>query len=189
LLKKEWWDWGGFIAVKLNNESKSYRNTLTQIEKKWAEFLPDEPFLFYFLNERLQNLYTEEIRTARISLTFSILAILIASLGLFGLTLFTTEKKTREIGIRKVMGAKVASIVLLIIKNISILMLISIALAWAASYKIMTDWLQDFPYKMDLKFWIFILSALIAFLIALITVSLQAYRAAQANPADSLRYE
>ncbi|MGC9341526.1 MAG: ABC transporter permease, partial [Bacteroidales bacterium] len=85
LLKKEWWDWGGYISLKLNSEEKSYKNTIKQVEKTWQEFLPDEPFLYYFLDEHLEKLYTEEIRTAKISLTFSILAILIASLGLFGL--------------------------------------------------------------------------------------------------------
>jgi putative ABC transport system permease protein len=189
LLKKEWWNWGGYISLKLNSEKKSYQNTIKQIEKTWQEFLPDEPFLYFFLEEHLENLYTEEIRTARISLTFSILAILIASLGLFGLTLFTTEKKTREIGIRKVMGAQASSVVLLIIKDISILMLIATGIAWLASWKIMGNWLQDFPYRTELSLWIFIVAAVIAFIIAIITVSLQAYRAALANPADSLRYE
>lgn len=189
LLKKESIDWGGYITIKLNDESKSYKNTIKQIEEKWKEFLADEPFLHYFLDDRLQSLYTEERRTARISLTFSILAILIASLGLFGLTLFTTEKKTREIGIRKVLGADISNIILLIIKNISILMLISILIAWGASYKIMSNWLEDFPYRTKLSIWIFISAALVAFLVALITVSLQAFRAARANPVESLRYE
>ncbi len=189
LMKKEWWDWGGYISLKLNSEEKSYKNTIKQIEKTWQEFLPDEPFLYFFLDEHLAKLYSEELRTAKISLVFSILAILIASLGLFGLTLFTTEKKTREIGIRKVMGAQVYSVVLLIIKDISILMLIATALAWVASWKIMGNWLQDFPYRMHLSLWIFVLAAVIAFVIAVITVSLQAYRAALANPANSLRHE
>ena len=189
LLKKDWWDWGGFISVKLSKDIKSYRNTVRQIENTWQEFLPDEPFLYFFLDEKLENLYKEEIRTARISLTFSILAILIASLGLFGLTLFTTEKKTREIGIRKVMGAKIQNIILLILKDVSILMLISTVIAWIAAYRIMSNWLQDFPYRTDLDIWIFIVSAGISFLVATITVSIQAYRAAVANPARSLRHE
>ncbi len=189
LLKKEWWDWGGFISVKLSEDIKSYRNTIRQIENTWQEFLPDEPFLYFFLDEKLESLYKEEIRTARISLTFSILAILIASLGLFGLTLFTTEKKTREIGIRKVMGAKIQNIILLILKDVSILMLISTVIAWIAAYRIMNNWLQDFPYRTDLDIWMFIVSAGVSFLVATITVSIQAYRAAVANPARSLRHE
>lgn len=189
LLKKEWWDWGGFISLKLSSDIQSYRNTIKQIEKTWQEFLPDEPFLYFFLDDKLESLYKEEIRTARISLTFSILAILIASLGLFGLTLFTTEKKTREIGIRKVMGAKIQNIILLILKDVSILMLISTVIAWIAAYRIMSNWLQDFPYRTDLDIWIFIASAGISFLVATITVSIQAYRAAIANPARSLRHE
>ncbi|MFW5644988.1 MAG: ABC transporter permease [Bacteroidota bacterium] len=189
LLKNEWWDWGGFISIKLSKDIKSYRNTIKQIEKTWQEFLPDEPFLYFFLDEKLESLYKEEIRTARISLTFSILAILIASLGLFGLTLFTTEKKTGEIGIRKVMGAKIQNIILMILKDISVLMLISTVLAWIAAYKIMSNWLEDFPYRTDLDLWVFIVSAGISFLVATITVSIQAYKAATANPARSLRYE
>lgn len=189
LMKKEWWDWGGYISLKLTSEEKSYNNTLKQVEKTWQEFLPDEPFLYFFLDEHLEKLYSEEIRTARLSLTFSILAILIASLGLFGLTLFTTEKKTREIGIRKVMGAQISNVVLLIIRDITILMLIATGIAWVASWKIMGNWLQDFPYRTDLSVWIFFVAAIIAFIIAIITVSLQAYRAGLANPADSLRHE
>lgn len=175
--------------MKMSGKTRSFKNTIKQIENKWQEFLPDEPFLYYFLDERLENLYTEERRTARISLTFSILAILIASLGLFGLTLYTTEKKTREIGIRKVLGARVLNVITLIVKNISFLMLISTLLAWLASYKIMSNWLEDFPYRINLSLWIFIGAAMIAYIVALITVSMQAYRAAKANPADSLRYE
>ncbi|MFW5820598.1 MAG: ABC transporter permease [Bacteroidota bacterium] len=189
MLKQDWWDWGGYISLKLSRDKKSYRSTVSQIEKAWQEFLPNEPFIFFFLDEKLESLYKEEIRTARISLTFSILAILIASLGLFGLTLFTTEKKTREIGIRKVMGAKNQDILFLILKDISLLMLISTIVAWVAAYRIMSNWLQDFPYRTDMDLWIFIVSAGISFIVATITVSIQAYRAATANPANSLRHE
>ncbi len=188
-LKKEWWDWGGYISIQLDGNPKGYRHTVKQIEKTWQGFLPDEPFLHFFLDDKLESLYHEEKRTARISLTFSILAILIASLGLFGLTLFTTEKKTREIGIRRVMGARATNIILLIIKNISVLMLISTLLAWIIAYKIMSNWLQDFPYRTQLELWFFLVSAGVAFLIAFVTVSIQAYRAASANPARSLRHE
>lgn len=189
LLKKEWWTWGGYITVKLEENIKSTGPTMEQIEKKWKEFNPTDPFIFYFFDDQYRQLYTEEIRTGRLSLGFSLLAIIIASLGLFGLTMYTTEKKTREIGIRKVMGASAGNIVLMIVKNITVLVVIATLIAWAASWKIMVTWLQAFPYRIELSFWIFILAAVFALTLALITVSLQAYQAARANPAESLHTE
>ncbi len=189
LLKPGNWNAGGYISVSLEKNSRSTQNTISHIENIWKSFRPEDPFLFFFLDDRLNTMYTEEVRTGRLSLTFSILAIFIASLGLFGLTLFTTEKKTREIGIRKVLGALMKDVILLIIKDISILIAISTVIAWLLSYKIMENWLQSFPYKIKLGGWIFILSAGIAFFVAICTVSFQAWRAARANPAESLHYE
>ena len=188
LLKPREW-WGGYGNVKLNGDPSGYNNTLKQIEKLWSEFAPGEPFLYYFLDDEFRKLYNEEIRIGRISLVFSILAILIASLGLFGLTLFTTEKKTKEIGIRKVMGAGSSSIVLLILKQIAGLLVFSTLIAWAASYFIMDNWLQDFPYRVKMGVGVFLFSAGIAYLISILTVGAQALKASWKNPADSLRYE
>jgi len=189
LLKREWWTWGGYITVQLSDNNKSIKPAIKQIEEKWNEFLPEEPFLYEFFDDSYKRLYNEEIRTGRLSLIFSVLAIIIASLGLFGLTMYTTEKKTREIGIRKVMGASTHSIILMILRNISVLVVIATLIAWAASYKIMLNWLEGFPYRINLSIWIFVLASLFALLIALVTVSIQAFRAARANPVDSLHNE
>jgi len=188
ILKPENW-WSGFANIRLTGDPENYKNTIHQLEELWNEFAPGEPFLYSFLDDQFRLLYDEEIRTGRISMTFSILAILIASLGLFGLTLFTTEKKTKEIGIRKVMGASEKNVILLIIKDISLLMIISTVIAWIASYFIMKSWLQDFPYKVNIGISVFLLSAAIAYLVSLLTVGIQAYRAARQNPADILHYE
>jgi putative ABC transport system permease protein len=187
LKPKDWW--GGYGNLRLTGEPSSYKNTIEQVEKLWNKFAPGEPFLYFYLDDHFRQLYNEEIRTGRISMIFSILAILIASLGLFGLTLFTTEKRIKEIGIRKVMGASVKNVVFLILKDISILLLMSTALAWTASYFIMENWLQAFPYKVNIGVSIFLLSAGMACLISFITVGIQAYRAAIKNPADILHYE
>ena len=110
-------------------------------------------------------------------------------MGLFGLTIYTTEKRTKEIGIRKVMGARIRDVILMINKKIIILLIISAIPAWIISYMIMKNWLENFPYRIGIEIWVFLAATLIAFFIALATVSLQVYRAASSNPADSLRYE
>jgi putative ABC transport system permease protein len=180
---------GGYGNVKLSGNPSGYAGTIENIENLWNEFVPGEPFLYFYLDEHFRSLYNEEIRTSRISLVFSILAVVIATLGLFGLTLFNTEKRTKEIGIRKVMGAGSLNIILLILKDIAILLAISTAIAWTASWFIMNDWLEDFPYRINPGIAVFLFSAGIAFLISFITVGLQARNAAGKNPADSLQYE
>ncbi len=189
LFKRDWWSWGGYISVRLEPGSGSTQNTMNQIEGVWKSFKPEEPFLYFFLEEHFYNMYNEEVRTGRLSLTFSILAIIIASLGLFGLTLFTTEKKTKEIGIRKVLGAQMKDVIFLIIKNITILLVISTGIAWILSFWIMENWLRSFPYKVKLSLWFFVAAAAVAFVVAILTVTIQAWRAARANPVDSLHYE
>ncbi len=183
-------DWGGgYGNIKLSGSSTGYHSTLQKIENLWNEFVPGEPFLYFFLDEHFRSLYNEEIRTGRISMVFSILAILIATLGLFGLTLFNTEKRTKEIGIRKVMGAGNGNITLLILKDIALLLLIATAIGWTVSWFVMDNWLQDFPYRANMGITVFLLSAGIAFLIAVLTVGIQARNAARKNPAESLQYE
>ncbi len=189
LLNPGTWTAGGYISVQLEKGIKSTRNTVNQIENTWKTFKPADPFLYFFLDDKLNTMYQEEVRTSRLSMTFSILAIFIASLGLFGLTLFTTEKKTKEIGIRKVLGAQMKDVIFLISREITILIAISTVIAWLLSYKLMEAWLQSFPYKIKLSVWIFLAASSIAFIVAILTVSTQAWRAARLNPAESLHYE
>jgi putative ABC transport system permease protein len=117
------------------------------------------------------------------------LAIVLACLGLFGLASFTAERRIKEIGIRKVLGASVSSIVFLLGKDFSLLVLIANIVAWPIGYYVMHRWLQDFAYRIDIGWWIFILAAVAVFVITLLTISYQSFKAANTNPADTLRYE
>ena len=121
--------------------------------------------------------------------TFSVLAILIACLGLFGLVTFITEQRTKEIGIRKVLGSTVTGVFILLAREFIKWVLIANLIAWPVAYYFMSNWLQDFAYRIDITFWPFLLSGLVALLIAVITVSYQSIRAALANPVESLKYE
>ena len=179
----------GYISVKLEEEEESILAAVNQIKKIWADFTDDEPMQYFFLNERLQQLYREEQRSGKLALAFSLLAIFLACLGLYGLMMYTTQRRAKEISIRKVHGASKLRIVLLIIQDVSGLLVLSAFIAWPFSWKIAGSWLEDFAYRIDLSPFIFISGAILAFLIALITVSAQAYSAAQAKCARLLRYE
>ena len=149
----------------------------------------DAPFQFFFLEDELHSYYKEERRTGRLSLLFAILSTFIACLGLFGLTLHHTHRRTREIGIRKAMGASIGNVILVVSREVVILMGISVMFAWILAYLFMHNWLQDFPFNIGFKPWIYFVSAFSALLIAVMTVSLLAYRAARRNPAHTLHYE
>lgn len=153
------------------------------------EMTADAPFQFFFLEDELNSYYKEEQRTGRLSFLFAILSTFIACLGLFGLTLHHTHRRTREIGIRKAMGATIREVVMVVSREVLLLMFISILLAWIAAYFFMQNWLQGFPFNIGFKPWIYMVSAVSALIIALISVSLLAYRAARRNPARILHYE
>ncbi len=137
----------------------------------------------------LDNYYAEEKRTGIITMIFSILAIFIASLGLFGLTLYNSQKRIREIGIRKVMGATEGNIITVISKSVGYAVGISILIAMPAAYFMMQDWLRDFPYNVGFQPLLFISAALLAIIIAMVTVTITTLRAARINPAMALHYE
>jgi len=141
------------------------------------------------LDEAYDNLYKSEIRLNIFFRLFTLIAIIISSLGLFGLASFMAERRTKEIGIRKVLGASVPSIVIFISRGFTKWVLLANILAWPVAYYFMNKWLQNFAYRIDLSVWIFFLSGLAAFGIALVTVSYQSIKAATANPVNSLRYE
>ncbi len=187
--KEEDLEWSGYITVRLGVAGVGIPITLNQIKKKWMEMSNEAPFQFFFLDDELDNYYKEERRTGRLSLMFAILSILIASLGLFGLTLHNTTRKTREIGIRKAMGASIREVVLEVSREIVILMSASVLLAWIAAYFFMQNWLEGFPFHIRFQPWIYIISALTAMIISLVTVTILAYRAATSNPAQTLHYE
>lgn len=176
-----------YVFVKL--DTADIQNTLIDIESTWKSFFPDTPFEFHFLDEAYDKLYRSEQRMGSLFNTFTILAIVISCLGLFGLASFMAEKRTKEIGIRKVLGASIAGIIILLNKQFTRWVLIANVVAWPIAYYVMSKWLQGFAYRINLEIWIFALAALAALVIAVFTVSYQSVRAALANPVDSLRYE
>jgi len=180
---------GGYITLRLAGGEESIEAALNHLDNKWEEFANDQPLEYFFLDEELNSYYAEEKRTGSITLIFSILAIFIASLGLFGLTLYNSQKRIREIGIRKVMGATESNIVRAISKSTIFAVGISILIAMPASYFMMQDWLRDFPYNMGFQPLLFISAALLAIIIAMVTVTITSLKAARTNPAICLHYE
>jgi len=177
----------GLISFRIKTEDIS--GTIGFMRKVWDEFLPGEPFAYSFLDERFSDTYKSEQKLGKIFAVFSGLAIFISCLGLFGLAAFMAEKRTKEIGIRKVLGASVSHIIRLMVKEFVILVGAANLIAWPVAYIIMRGWLDDFAYRISLGVHLFVLAGLVALLISLTTVIYQAAKAALANPVNSLRYE
>jgi len=178
---------GDYISIRLGPDNLS--KTLALLEKKWEEFTPDQPFEYFFLDDSFDKLYRSEQRAGQLFTAFSIIAGLIACLGLLGLAAFSTEQRTKEVGIRKVLGASVPSIIVLLTKGFTKWMLVANLIAWPVAYYVMDRWLHNFAYRTSIELWIFPASALLTLGIALVTVSFLAVRAAFANPVEALRYE
>ncbi len=176
-----------FVTVRL--APGNHLSTISFIEGAWRKYAGNEEFNFNFLDNSLQNLYAADQRTSKIAGTFSVLAIFIACLGLLGLAAFITEQRTKEIGIRKVLGASVPEVVALLSGQFMRWVLIANVIAWPLAYYVMNNWLKNFAYRMDISVWIFVASGVMALVIALLTVSLHAIKTATANPVESLRYE
>ncbi|NQT79071.1 MAG: ABC transporter permease [Candidatus Aminicenantes bacterium] len=175
------------LAVKVNPEN--IPETLAFMEKKWQENVTNRPFQYEFLEDMLDNLYKSEQRLSSVVKYLTVLTIFIACLGLFGLASFMAEQRTKEIGIRKVVGASISRIVMLLSKEYAKLIVIANVIALPVTYFIMRDWLQNFYYRIKLGLEWFVLSAVLVLVIALISVSYQAMRAASADPVDALRFE
>ena len=189
MLKPQEWDWSGFITLRLAAGKENIQAGLDHVDKTWKQFTNDEPLQYYFLDEQLQKYYAEEKRTGTITMIFSILAIFIASLGLFGLTLYNSQKRIREIGIRKVMGATEGNVIAVISKSVVYAVGISIVIAMPVAYFMMQDWLRDFPYNVGFQPMLFLVSAILAIIIAMVTVTVTSLKAARINPALALHYE
>jgi len=178
---------GGLLAVKIRGNDIA--GFITAMQSTWKQFENEEPIQYSFLDDDFKQLMIKEAVMSKIIALFTLLAIVIACLGLFGLASFTAEQRTKEIGIRKVLGASVSGIVTLLtkdfVKPILLSMVIAFPIAWWASHK----WLQDYAYRINVEWWVFGLAALAALTIAWITVSFQAIKAAVANPVKSLRTE
>lgn len=175
------------MLVKLSG--KQLPQTLEFLESKWNVLAAHRPFQYKFLDEEFDKLYVSESRTGRIFFAFALLAIGLACLGLFGLATFAAQQRTREIGIRKVLGASLAGIVKLLSKDFLKLVLIALVIAAPVAWYFMHEWLSDFAYRISIGWWVFVVSGVLAILIALITISFQAIKAAIANPVKSLRTE
>lgn len=173
--------------IKLN--TSQVQQTIERIKKIYSSVAPDYPFEYDFLDERFDQLYKTEIKQESLLSVFSVIAICIACLGLFGLASYTALKRTKEIGVRKVLGSSVENIVLLLSKDLLKPVLLGTLIAVPTGYFIMQKWLQSFVYRVDIHWWLFAIAAMMAVLIALFTVSVQAIKAAVANPVKSLRSE
>jgi putative ABC transport system permease protein len=163
--------------------------TLGFLSERWKQHNPMRPFQYFFLDDSFDAQYRADERLSKIFSYFSILAIFIACLGLFGLASYTAEQRTKEIGIRKVLGATISGIIKLLTKEFSKWILVANIISWPVAYFAMRKWLQGFAYRTNIEFYIFVLSAVIALAIAFLTVSYQALKAAKADPVKSLRYE
>ena len=177
----------GYLTVRLSG--KNYSGTINAIEEKWKEFVPNTPLQYYFIDADFEQMYVQEKQNAQMAVIFSILAILIAALGLFGLTSFTVEQRTKEIGVRKAMGSSIAGIYIVISREVIILVSISALIAWPLIYYIGSKWLENFYYRINLGVFSFIGGLTIALGIAILTISYRILRAARVNPAQSLKYE
>jgi putative ABC transport system permease protein len=177
----------GPISVRLKPGDAA--GVIAGIERNWQRFNPDRALSYHFMDETLNRVYASEQRIGLIALVFALLSILVSCLGLFGLAAFTTEQRTKEIGVRKVLGASVASITGLLAQDFLKLVLVAIVLACPLAYYFMQQWLADFAYRIDIQWWMFVGAALAAVAIAFATVSFQSIKAAMANPITSLRNE
>jgi len=175
------------VAIRIRPENKE--RTLAHLEEAWKKIFFDSTFDYSFLEDSYDRLYVSEEKVSRLLSLFSGLAVFIACLGLFGLTFFMAEQRKKEIGIRKVLGADMKRILLLLAKDLTRNVLIANIVSWPLAYYIMKRWLQNYAYQIDMEIWMFFAAGLAVLLTALLSVSYQAVRAAVADPVDTLRYE
>ena len=179
--------WDSYVFVKFSSEQT--KEAIASVQRVYNAFNPDFPLEYTFLDETVERLYDSEQKTKTIFNYFTLIALFISCLGLYGLVAHMAQQKTKEIGIRKVLGASTINIVTNLSKEFILLVCLANAIAWPLAYYFMNKWLKNFAYRTSMGLWIFILSALAALVIALFTVSYQSIKAATANPVDSLRYE
>jgi len=176
-----------FVSVRIKTDN--VQETMAHVRKTWDKIMTGTPFEFSFLDTIYNDQYRNEERTGRVFTIFTFFALFVACLGLLGLASFAAEQRTNEIGIRKVLGATVPAIILMMSREFIRWVLLANIIAWPIAYYTMQRWLQSFAYRSDIGLFVFILSGFIALVIALLTVGFQAFKAATANPVDSLRYE
>ncbi len=179
--------WAEYFLIRVNQNA--IPETLATVERKWTEIYPGNPFDYFFLDEFFNQQYKSETQFQSLFSVFSVLAIVIGCLGLFGLSAFTAMKKTKEIGIRKVLGASVQGVFYMLSREFIILIMISNIIAWPIIYYAMNSWLQGFEYRTSMDFLVFGVALVVVMVVALITISFQTIKSARLNPVDSLRYE
>jgi putative ABC transport system permease protein len=176
-------------TVYIKTGSQDEKRTISYIESKWHEVFPDQPFTYTLLQERFNSQFEADEKRGLIFTLFTVLAIIIACLGLFGLASYTVEQRTREVGIRKVFGAGNNTIIGLIAKDFLILITISVLIAFPVAWYFMSRWLENYVYRDSLNPMLFLLSALLTMLVTFLTISFKAYQASVTNPAQSVRIE
>jgi putative ABC transport system permease protein len=178
-----------FKYLYIKASSNDLNHALADIEKTWSDLFPDRPFEYSFLDNNLINVYERELRESKISNFLGIVSIIIAAMGILGLSTLVASKRTKEIGIRKVNGAKIIEVLALLNKDLIKWVAFAFIIATPLAWYVLNKWLENFAYKTVLSWWIFALAGLTALIIALITISWQSWRAATRNPVEALRYE
>lgn len=176
-----------YVSLKIKGEN--IKHTLNSLRDSWESMSPNIPFQYFFLNDHYDHMYKSEMKTSRLFDFFTVMALFISCLGLFGLASYTAEQRTKEMGIRKVLGASSSNIFYLLSSEFIKWIILSSLIAWPLAYYFMNQWLENFAYRISLTAFNFVLSVVVAVLIALITVSFQALKTALSNPVESLRYE
>ena len=174
-------------VVKFN--PANYQDGVAHLESVWGRFFPNTPLDYIFLDERFERLYTQDKRFGRVFVLFSVLAILIASLGLFGLSSFMAIQKTKEVGVRKVLGASITGIVAMFYKDFAKLILVAALISIPVVYYLMNAWLQNYAFRIDFQWLVLVAALLVVSLFALVVVGSQIYKVAVLNPAETLKYE
>lgn len=176
-------------VISIRFSSNNYQEVLTHIENVWNEFVPTRPFEYQFFEEQLDELYKDELRFGKFSLMLTILAIIIASMGLVGLTSFLAEQRTKEIGIRRALGSSIKSVISLMAKEFLWLLLVANIISWPITYYFTTNWLESYSRHVSTNWLIYILSGTLTLVIAMSIITYRAYKTAILNPAQTLRYE
>ena len=176
-----------YVAVRINGENR--QDAIAHLENTWGQFINNRPFDYFFLDDRLNESYKAEQKLSTVTIVFSVLAILVACLGLFGLATFSVEQRTKEIGVRKVLGIATNQIMWLLSKEFLVIVLISFGIATPLSYLLLDEWLNGFAYRIVIEWWPFIFAGAITFIVAILTVSYHAFRASTISPVEVLKYE
>jgi putative ABC transport system permease protein len=176
-------------TLMLKIQSSDIKNSISLVNSICSEFYPDLMFEFHTMDEQLENIYREDKRTFNLMAYFASLAILIACIGLFGLASFMLKRRTKEIGIHKIYGSSLMQLMLTLSGSFALWVMIACVIAWPLSWYMMSKWLESFAYRINISIWVFVISGIIALILALTTVSWLSWKVARNNPVDALRYE